>query len=574
MPLNRTNLPLNDIEFGSLADDSSIKAVWRQSRPYKHNNISNLTKKRRQLTPDAFPIIKLAGSLLLLFFAAIIVAGQFWNQNPTYRSHIDLGDDLSLQRLREMGEIAARRHPGVVAMNVPLSLSAFQRTDWAAVKQSCTPALSTSNTHSTSNPPSPTKIILVTGSAGFIGMHAAIALRKQGHGVVGLDNFNDYYPTSLKRARQAHAADTAGVYTVDGDINDKEMLTKLTSICGGFTHVVHMAAQAGVRYATKHPSSYVYANLAGMVTLLEAIAAQRQHKPALVYASSSSVYGLNAARPFSEDDRVDKPASLYAATKRVRITYINRYKSTTSDQDYYHFPFFSLSYIHIPYIHIDPFSPLSLSLSLSLYLSSPPPFLTTQPIQADELMAHVYHHLHGISAIGLRFFTVYGPWGRPDMAAYKFAVSIVKGDPLPIFQGPKNGQELSRDFTYIDDAVAGILSAVATVPPSQPSAAINEVYNIGNTHPHTVTDLVDTLEKYLGVVALRRYLPLPSAGDVLETYADVSKAKQALGYAPVTTLDDGIAKFIDWFFSYYGTALDDDEDGRLGQPQDWSYRPL
>lgn len=377
MPLNKTNLPINDIEFGNLADNSSIKAVWRQRRPYAHNT-SKLTKKRRQLTPDTFPIIKLAGSLLLLFFAAIVVAGQLWNQTPTYRSHIDLDDDLSLQRLREMGEIAARRHPGVVAMNVPLSLSAFQRTDWTAVKQSCTPTLSTSNPHSTSNPPPPAKTILLTGSAGFIGMHAAIALRKQGHGVVGLDNFNDYYPSSLKRARQAHAADTAGVYTVDGDINDKEMLTKLTSICGGFTHVVHMAAQAGVRYATKHPSSYVYANLAGMVTLLEAIAAQQPHKPALVYASSSSVYGLNVARPFSEDDRVDKPASLYAATKRVSILYRYIYKSTTSDQVYYHLcTMFLISllvsvFLPLPLIYI--LTPLPPSFLSPLFL---PPSLSS-----------------------------------------------------------------------------------------------------------------------------------------------------------------------------------------------------
>lgn len=189
-------------------------------------------------------------------------------------------------------------------------------------------------------------------------------------------------------------------------------------------------------------------------------------------------------------------------------------------------------------------------------------------MQADELMANVYHSLYGLSMVGLRFFTVYGPWGRPDMAAFKFAIAIMKGEPVPIFKA--DGRELSRDFTYIDDAVAGVLSAVDLIPRSHSDLAVNEVYNIGNTHPHSVSDLVTTLEHSLGRVAERKSVPLPKSGDVLATYADISKARNVLGYDPVTPLSTGIGNFADWFFQYYGSALDPGAD----QPLDWKYKPL
>lgn len=218
--------------------------------------------------------------------------------------------NVPLEKYRIAGEIAARHHQGVTAMGTSHSSAHYHRTDWSAAAHSCSPLLSILGGKRP-------KQVLVTGSAGFIGMHVAIELRKKGYGVIGIDNFNDYYPTSLKRARQAHAEAVGNVYIVDGDINDKDLLRKIMKTCGGFTHVVHMAAQAGVRYAASNPDSYVHANIAGHVSLLEVLADQKPIPPAIVYASSSSVYGMNTKSPFNEDDRVDTPASLYAATKRV-----------------------------------------------------------------------------------------------------------------------------------------------------------------------------------------------------------------------------------------------------------------
>lgn len=305
------------------------------------------------------------------------------------------------------------------------------------------------------------KRVLVTGTAGFVGFHAAAALRLQGHGVVGLDNFNPYYSVRLKRARAA-LLEQQGVHTVQADLNDGDAIAEVLRMCGA-SHVLHLAAQAGVRYAVKNPGAYVHSNVAGFVSLLEAVRRVQPRPPALVYASSSSVYGLNTHVPFSEDDTADRPASVYAATKK-----------------------------------------------------------------ADELLAHTYAHLHGLSVTGLRFFTVYGPWGRPDMAAFAFARAILDGNPVKVFTRADDGEggsapgagraEMWRDFTYVDDIVAGTLRALDTAPQSrahpawsggggddaviasadaQGSGPPPRLYNLGNTHPVNVSTFLSLLEKHL-----------------------------------------------------------------------------
>jgi len=334
------------------------------------------------------------------------------------------------------------------------------------------------------------KVVLVTGTAGFIGFHCAIALKKRGDGVIGIDNYNSYYPASFKRARAAELERVAGVLTIDADLNDSETITKIMKE-HKVTHVLALAAQAGVRYATKDPHSYVKSNVEGFVNLLEA-ARQMDPMPRIVYASSSSVYGLNKKAPFAESDTVDQPASLYAATKK-----------------------------------------------------------------SNEMIAHTYRHVYGLSFTGLRFFTVYGPWGRPDMAAFLFANKIVKGEALKIFQGP-NESELERDFTYIDDIVSGCVAAVDKITPSTKDTAQLKTYNLGNKDPVTVSYLVDCVERALGKKAIRNYMPMPPTGDVLKTSADVSLAAQELGYKPTTPLQDGIDKFVAWYKDYYKNGLDKD----------------
>jgi UDP-glucuronate 4-epimerase len=402
--------------------------------------------------------------------------------------------------LRAIGEKTAAQYVGYLNMGLqPPGKRAYMPLDMHKARQSCQ---GTGHTHG-----APQMTVLVTGAGGFIGMHASLMLRRRGHGVLGLDNFNDYYPVALKRARQAQAL-LDGVYIVDGDLNDGPLLERLLSACT-FTHVLHLAAQAGVRYATKNPYSYVHANIAGHVTLLEAIKSQ-DPMPRLVYASSSSVYGLNKKQPFSEADRVDSPASLYASTKR-----------------------------------------------------------------ADELICHTYYNIYGMSVTGLRFFTVYGPWGRPDMAAFKFAINIMSDKPITIFQGP-DASELQRDFTYIDDIVDGIMGALAEIPPSQKGMAHYKVYNLGNTHPHTVTEMVDLLERHLGRKAIRKNIPVPATGDVLSTLADISAAKKDLGYSPQVLLDQGLQRFCDWFVRYYSldAATGHGSGVKSVAAQDWSYNPL
>merc|ERR1712087_723197 len=280
----------------------------------------------------------------------------------------------------------------------------------------------------------------------------------------------------------------AGVLTLDVDLNDGDRLRALMEECK-FTHILALAAQAGVRYATKHPHSYVSSNIAGFVELLEVCRSVPDPKPRVVYASSSSVYGLNTKVPFSETDAVDQPASLYAATKK-----------------------------------------------------------------SNEMIAHTYNHIYGLSFIGLRFFTVYGPWGRPDMAAFSFTKNILKGAPIKIFQGP-GGSELERDFTYIDDIVVGCLGAVDKITPSTKATAQCIVYNLGNKDPVTVSYLVDCLENSLKKKAIRNYMPMPPTGDVLKTSADVTLAGAELGYKPTTPLNVGIDRFVQWYQEYFKDGM-------------------
>ncbi|XP_047334327.1 UDP-glucuronate 4-epimerase 6-like [Impatiens glandulifera] len=331
--------------------------------------------------------------------------------------------------------------------------------------------------------------VLVTGAAGFVGSHCSIALKKRGDGVLGLDNFNSYYDTSLKRARQ-NLLSKNQIFIVDGDLNDAELLTKLFDIVP-FTHVLHLAAQAGVRYAMQNPQSYVKSNIAGFVNLLEVCKAA-DPQPAIVWASSSSVYGLNKQNPFSEDHRTDQPASLYAATKK-----------------------------------------------------------------AGEEIAHTYNHIYGLSLTGLRFFTVYGPWGRPDMAYFFFTKDILQGKPINIYE-TQDGHAVARDFTFIDDIVKGCIGSLDTAKASTGSGgkkrgpAQLRIYNLGNTSPVPVKKLVEILENLLGKKAKKHVIKMPRNGDVPYTHANVSLAYRDFGYKPTTDLATGLRKFVKWYVSYYG----------------------
>ncbi|WOL16133.1 UDP-glucuronate 4-epimerase 6-like [Canna indica] len=335
-------------------------------------------------------------------------------------------------------------------------------------------------------------VVLVTGAAGFVGTHCSLALKRRGDGVVGLDNFNSYYDPSLKRSRQALLA-RRGVLVLDADINDGALLAKLFDVVP-FSHVLHLAAQAGVRYATRNPQSYVASNVAGLVSLFEVAAKHADPQPAIVWASSSSVYGLNTEAPFSELHRTDRPASLYAATKK-----------------------------------------------------------------AGEAIAHTYNHIYGLSITGLRFFTVYGPWGRPDMAYFSFTKSILAGKPITLFRMP-DGAAVQRDFTYIDDVVKGCLGALDTATKSTGATgggkkrgpAQLRIYNLGNTSPVPVAKMVAILEDLLGKKAKKNIVTLPQNGDVPFTHANVSLAETDFGYRPTTDLAAGLRKFVKWYVEYYG----------------------
>jgi UDP-glucuronate 4-epimerase len=314
--------------------------------------------------------------------------------------------------------------------------------------------------------------ILVTGAAGFIGAHVAARLRARGHSVVGCDNFNDYYDPALKHARVAELLAPIGVSCEAVDIADASALGRLFEQHRP-SHVVHLAAQAGVRYSISHPRAYVDSNLVGFANVLEG--ARSLAVEHLVYASSSSVYGVCTKAPFREGQATDAPVSLYAATKK-----------------------------------------------------------------ANEVMAHAYSHVHGIRCTGLRFFTVYGPWGRPDMAYFSFAEKLVAGEALPIFADGL----LQRDFTYIDDIAEGVVRlALSSRRIDDPGA---EIFNIGNHQPVTVLEFVDTLAGLLGVKPRLEFLPM-QPGDVPMTCADVEKLRARVGFEPATPLRQGLARFVEWF---------------------------
>ncbi len=310
------------------------------------------------------------------------------------------------------------------------------------------------------------KHIFITGIAGFIGFHLALSLKRRGDHVVGCDNFNPYYSPALKRQR-ADRLREEGILVFENDINSCGPIEQAIEQ-HGISHMVHLAAQAGVRYAVKHPETYVHSNLDGFVSLLQLLR-RHVHIP-LIYASSSSVYGLNSKIPFSESDQTDTPASFYGATKKC-----------------------------------------------------------------NEIIAHAYHHLYGIRCTGLRFFTAYGPWGRPDMAYYSFTRAIEEGQPINIF----GTGEMRRDFTYIDDIVQGVMAAIDLGAPL-------EIFNLGNHHPHSVIELVETLESLLGKQAIKEFVPIPE-GEVFATYADITKSQQQLRFNPRTSLHDGLEKFTTWY---------------------------
>jgi len=319
--------------------------------------------------------------------------------------------------------------------------------------------------------------IVVTGAAGFIGAHVARALVARGESVVGIDNLNDYYDVALKHARMTALVPRAGFTFHKADIADRAAIADIFARYPETTRVVHLAAQAGVRHSMVDPYAYVASNVMGHVVMLEAARAlpRLEH---FVFASSSSVYGLNQAMPFAEDDRVDTPVSLYAATKR-----------------------------------------------------------------ADELIGHAYAHLYGMPQTGLRFFTVYGPWGRPDMAYYSFARAIVAGEPITLYDDGAT----RRDFTYIDDIVAGVVDALDATPTAGDPVRL---LNIGNNRSESVATLVGLLEAALGRRAVIQFAPRPQA-DVAETAASIERIAALTGFAPRTPLADGIARFALWFREYH-----------------------
>ena len=318
------------------------------------------------------------------------------------------------------------------------------------------------------------KTVLVTGAAGFVGSYVAARLAGMGHRVVGCDNFNDYYDPQLKHDRVAALLQPAGVECEKIDIADAAQLRALFERVRPEL-VVHLAAQAGVRYSLQNPDAYIQSNLVGFGNILEAC---RHHQVEhLLYASSSSVYGSNAKVPFSEADQVDEPVSLYAATKK-----------------------------------------------------------------ANELMAYSYSHLYGFPATGLRFFTVYGPWGRPDMAYFSFTEKMLRGEKIPVFAEGK----LTRDFTYIDDIVEGVVRLLFKSQPAGTGKARHAVFNIGNNQPVMVLDFVRTLERVLGTEAVLDFQPM-QAGDVPATHADTGRLQAWVGYKPATPLETGLTRYRDWY---------------------------
>ena len=332
--------------------------------------------------------------------------------------------------------------------------------------------------------------VLLTGSAGFIGMHCVERLLARGDAVVGVDNLNDYYEVSLKEARLARIAGHESFSFHRVSVEDRNAMASLFAEEKP-DRVIHLAAQAGVRYSLENPHAYIDANLQGFVNILEGC--RHNNIEHLVYASSSSVYGGNEQMPFSEHHSVDHPVSLYAATKK-----------------------------------------------------------------ANELMAHTYSYLYGLPTTGLRFFTVYGPWGRPDMAPIKFARAITRGDAIDVY----NSGEMARDFTYIDDIVEGVIRVLDKVaepnpdfdplqPDPQTSAAPFRVFNIGNGNPTPLMDYIGALEAALGITAKKNMMPM-QPGDVPATSADTSELFKWVGFAPDTDVRDGVKRFVEWYLAYHG----------------------
>jgi UDP-glucuronate 4-epimerase len=330
--------------------------------------------------------------------------------------------------------------------------------------------------------------VLVTGAAGFIGFHLSKILLERGDQVVGLDNLNDYYSVSLKEARLAQLTATDGFAFAKFSLEDRSQLEALFTEYA-FDAVVNLAAQAGVRYSLENPRAYVDSNLVGFINILECC---RHNAIAhLVYASSSSVYGMNESMPFSVHDNVDHPVSLYAATKK-----------------------------------------------------------------ANELMAHTYSHLYQLPTTGLRFFTVYGPWGRPDMALFLFTKAIIDGEPINVF----NNGDMLRDFTYIDDIVEGIVRTLdkpaapntdwdASAPDPGTSSAPYRLFNIGNNNPVRLMDFIESIENALGKTAEKNFMPI-QPGDVPATYANVDDLAAYVDYRPATTVDVGVKNFVSWYLDY------------------------
>jgi len=330
---------------------------------------------------------------------------------------------------------------------------------------------------------------LVTGAAGFIGFHVVEKLCQEGHEVIGIDNLNDYYDVNLKQARLNTLSPLTQFTFIKLDLSNREGIANLFAN-EKFDKVIHLAAQAGVRYSIDNPMAYADSNLVGHLTILEGC--RHNHVKHLVYASSSSVYGLNSKTPFSTADSVDHPISLYAATKK-----------------------------------------------------------------SNELMSHTYSHLYNVPTTGLRFFTVYGPWGRPDMALFKFTKAIIEGNKIDIY----NNGDMRRDFTYIDDIVEGIIRIKDIIPEVnndwqvESSSAANssapyKIFNIGNGNPVKLMDFVESLENSIGTKAKKNFMPM-QAGDVYQTYADVEDLFAITGYKPAMSVKDGVDNFVQWYREFY-----------------------
>ena len=326
--------------------------------------------------------------------------------------------------------------------------------------------------------------VLVTGSAGFIGMHTANALLEKNEEVIGIDNINDYYDPELKRARLEKLRVNKNFYFEKLDFAAPGSLNLLIQKYPEIDRIIHLGAQAGVRYSIDNPHQYMQSNLCGQLAILEFCKSKmRDSRPIknFVYASSSSVYGSNKKIPFSINDNTDQPVSFYGATKK-----------------------------------------------------------------AGEVMAHSYAHLYQIPTVGLRFFTVYGPWGRPDMSPYIFTNSILNEKPIKVF----NKGEMMRDFTFIDDIVSGILGALDTPPINLSASPPHKIYNLGNNKPVSLMNYINVIERACNKKAIIDLQPM-QAGDVVQTYANIEESERDLGYAPTTSIDIGIPRFVDWFISYH-----------------------